>query len=90
LEEKINKKFQEDNRRLATPCHEDFACETDAQQAALKFEKTLKFHKLLTVNFEKVAHYSKSGRPAKDDTPSSYSHRIVTSLTPNNDLIAKL
>lgn len=90
LEEKINKKFQEDNRRLVTLCHEDFACETDAQQAALKFEKTLKFHKLLTVNFEKIAHYSKSGRPAKDDTPSSYSYRIVTSLTPNNDLIAKL
>jgi transposase len=90
LEEKIKKHFQEDNRRLATLCHQDFACETDAQQAALKFEKTLKFHHLLTVNFEKIAHYSKSGRPAKDDTPSSYTYRIVTSLAPRNDLIAKL
>jgi transposase len=90
LEEKINKKFQEDNRRLATLCHEDFACETDAQQAALKFEKTLKFHQLQTVNFEKIAHYSKPGRPAKHDVPSSYTYRIFTSLVLDDILILKL
>lgn len=64
-----------------------FACEPDARAAAVKFEQSLKYHRLCDLQFTQIAHYNKAGRPRLDEVPSRISYSVQAALAPNPEAI---
>ena len=61
----------------------EFACETDALNAATDFEKTLPYHLLTELSIIAKPHYQRKGRPRSDDEVSHYTYQIQSTLCEN-------
>ena len=60
-----------------------FACETDAVDAADRFAKKLKYHRLTDIEVLKKPHYEQPGRPRKGDSSKHYTYHIQATLALN-------
>lgn len=87
LQKRIDKQQQQQELKLRTLSAQGFACEPDAHQAAMKFERSCKYHCLQDLKFISQAHYDKAGRPRKDDRPSRITYQIQATLIPNQAVI---
>ena len=87
LEQKIAQHRKNQNRILEQLKSKEFACETDALNAAKAYEKKLKFHLLVEIKIEAKAHYQKRGRPSKQEIPSYYSYHVQGELKLNQEAI---
>ncbi len=54
---------------------QEFACEKDARQAVVKFEKKLKWHGI-TATYHPIEKYARSGRPPKGASPEIVGWRV--------------
>ncbi len=88
IERQIDRQQQQQALKLRQLCRQDFACETDARAAAARFERTLRYHRLQKLNLVSRPHYSKGGRPRKDEQPSHFTYRIQAQLQPHSEAIA--
>ena len=69
-------------RELSRLRQQEFACQTDATEAAEAFtaEHLDNRHRLSGTHIEEVAHYAKPGRPAAGTQPREIRYRIQTKL----------
>jgi transposase len=76
----VNKKVlatsESEVKKFEYLCKQGFACEADAQQALIKFEKELQSTLLINTKIVSLPHFNGKGRPAKDRKPDSYSYHI--------------
>ena len=87
IERKIDRQQRKQALKLRQLCRQDFACETDARKAAERFERTLRYHRLQELELVSRPHYTKGGRPRKDEQPSHLTYRIQTQLQPHSEAI---
>lgn len=87
LHKRIDKEHQQQSAKLRQLSAQEFACQPDAQQAALKFEQSLKYHRLGDLQFIAQAHYSKAGRPRLDQAPSRITYSVQATVVPNPEVI---
>jgi transposase len=82
-QKQMDQQTTQQQARLQKLCYQSFACEPDAQAALAQFERSLKWHRLEAVNIVAQAHYPKSGRPGKGQTPTQMSYHIQATLAPD-------
>lgn len=87
LEKKLKEQTQKQQKALTQLCAQEFACEADAQHAVQAFEKKLTLHQLEQITVETKPHFSKPGRPSKDEQPSHYTFYLSAQLKPNEDVV---
>ncbi|HEY9596232.1 MAG TPA: IS1634 family transposase [Cyanophyceae cyanobacterium] len=87
LHKRIDKEHQQQSGKLRQLSAQVFACQPDAEQAALKFEQSLKYHRLCDLKFIPQAHYNKAGRPRLDEAPSRITYSVQATLVPNPEVI---
>jgi transposase len=87
LNKRIDKEYLQQGAKLRQLSTQVFACEPDARAAALKFEQSLKYHRLCDLQFSPQAHYDKAGRPRLDEAPSRISYCVQATLAPNPEAI---
>jgi transposase len=87
LHKRIGKEHQQQSGKLRQLSTQVFACQPDAQQAALKFEQSLKYHRLCDLKFTPQAHYTKAGRPRLAQAPSRITYCVQATLVPNPEVI---
>lgn len=70
------------HRELRSLWRSEFACRTDASEAAEAFAASRldDYHRLTETHIEEVAHYAKPGRPAAGSAPQEIRYRIQTEL----------
>jgi hypothetical protein len=55
--------------------------------AAIKFEQSLKYHRLAQLKFIAQPHYDKAGRPRQDEQPTRITYSVQATLVPNPEVI---
>jgi len=61
-------------------CKQDFQSLNEAQNALIKFEKTLQLTFVAERNFVSVPHYHGAGRPSNEQKPDGFTYRIEGAL----------
>lgn len=84
IEQYQNKYVQE----LQTLSAQEFACATDAINAAQNLSRTMKWHQLSDIGTIEKPHYDKAGKPKKDAVPTRISHHVTGSVTCSDREIA--
>ena len=79
LNNRIEKALVEVQKKVNELQKVSFNCEKDAQQAALSFEKKLKYHKL-KYDVKPVKKFTRRGRPKKGETPQLAHYQLQISL----------
>lgn len=74
------KQTQADFKAFERLCRHDFTCATDAGNALAAFEKKLTLTTVMDGRIVTVPHHQRTGRPAKDRTPDSFTYRIAGAL----------
>jgi transposase len=70
---------QQDLQRLSA---QEFACTTDAINAAQTLSKKMTWHQLHDLQTVEKRHYDKAGKPSKADTPKRMSYRVTATIIP--------
>ena len=60
---------------------QEFACLTDATDAANQFSLKLQWHQLSEIEIREKRHYDKAGKPRPSDVPNRISYQVSASLT---------
>ena len=60
---------------------QEFACATDAINAAQDLSKTMKWHQLSDIETVEKPHYDKAGKPKKDAVPTRISYHVIGTVT---------
>jgi transposase len=89
LQKRIDQSLKEQTPALNKLQAKAFGCETDAQNAAQVFGKTLKYHALSDIIIHKTPHYAQAGRPAKEAAPVQYTYHLQASLVLNDSVVEK-
>lgn len=89
LEEKITTATLIAQKQLLSLSQEKFACVPDAEQAAKKLGKELRYHALEDLEFVVHPSHGRPGRPRKGVTASNYYYRIKGNLVLNSELVNK-
>ncbi|NEP06838.1 MAG: IS1634 family transposase [Okeania sp. SIO2G4] len=89
LEQKITTAGVMAKNKLLSLSQEKFACVPDAEQAAQKLGKELRYHALEDLEFVPQPRHGKPGRPRKGVTASNYYYRIKGNLVLNSELVNK-
>lgn len=87
LEKRVQQAEQRQQQQLNQLMQQEFACEADALSAVEKFQKSLRYHRLGSVDVEQRAHHGKRGRPKQGSSPQSYSHHIDATLIADPEVI---
>jgi transposase len=61
---------------------QEFACATDAINAAQDLSKIMKWHQLCDIETIEKPHYDKAGKPKKDAVPTRISYHVTGTLIP--------
>lgn len=89
LEEKITTATVIAQKQLLSLSQEKFACVPDAEQAAQKLEKELRYHDLEDLEFVVHPSHGRPGRPRKGVTARNYYYQVKGSLAINSELVNK-
>jgi transposase len=76
--EQYQKKYLQELQALST---QEFACATDAINAAQALSKTMKWHQLSDIETVEKSHYDKAGKPKKDAVPTRISYHVIGTVT---------
>jgi transposase len=87
LHKRIDKEHSSQLARLRQLSAQVFACQPDAQKAAIKFEQSLKYHRMVELKFIAQPHYDKAGRPRQDEQPTRITYSVQATLVPNSEAI---
>lgn len=87
LQKKIDKEQKSQQTALAKLSTKEFSCESDAIKAGNELVKKMKFHSLSNIQAIEKIHYSQSGRPSKDKTPSRITYHFQADLVVNTQNI---
>jgi transposase len=87
LHKRIDKEHSSKSVKLRQLSAQVFACEPDAHWAAIKFEQSLKYHRLAELKFIAQPHYDKAGRPRQDEQPTRITYCVQATLVPNPEVI---
>jgi transposase len=87
LHKRIDKEHSSKSVKLRQLSAQVFACEPDAHWAAIKFEQSLKYHRLAELKFIAQPHYDKAGRPRQDEQPTRITYSVQATLVPNPEVI---
>lgn len=87
LHKRIDKEHSSKSAQLRQLSAQVFACQPDAQKAAIKFEQSLKYHRLVELKFIAQPHYDKAGRPRQDEQPSRITYSVQATLVPPPEVI---
>lgn len=82
LDQKIAKYFSQAQKALQKLSSIEFACETDALKAAQRLSSQLTWHQLVECQTQEKFHYTKVGKPSKDDIPTRISYWVCASIEP--------
>lgn len=82
LTKKIDKYYSQAEQSLKQLSSTEFACATDALNAAQKLSAQMNWHQLHQIQVVEKPHYGKAGKPAKDDIPERLSYRVTASILP--------
>ncbi len=82
LTKKIDKYYSQAEQSLKQLSSIEFACVTDALNAAQKLSAQMNWHQLHELQVVEKPHYGKAGKPAKDDTPERITYRVTASIVP--------
>jgi transposase len=86
LNKRIDKEYLQQGAKLRQLSTQVFACEPDARAAAVKFEQSLKYHRLCDLQIIAQAHYDRAGRPRLDKAPGT---KQITNLTPQRHQVLR-
>ncbi|WP_416666053.1 IS1634 family transposase [Egbenema bharatensis] len=87
IKKRVQQAEQRQQQQLNQLMQQEFACEADALSAIEKFQKSLRYHRLSSVNVEHRAHHGKRGHPKQGSSPQSYSYHIDATLIPDTEVI---
>ena len=87
LEKRFTKQLKIATSELKSLMKQDFACVADAKQAVDKLSRKWKYHSLESVEIETHAHYSKAGRPTKNQSPEHFTYRVTAQVIPVQEVI---
>ena len=87
LEKRLTKQLKIATSELKSLMKQDFACVADAKQAADKLSRSWKYHSLESIDIETDAHYTKAGRPTKNQCPENFTYRVTAQVIPLDDVI---
>ncbi|MBE9044033.1 IS1634 family transposase [Pleurocapsales cyanobacterium LEGE 10410] len=87
LDKRLTKQLKVAKSKLKLLMQQDFACSADAQKAADKLSHSGKYHSLESVYIETHPHYSKAGRPTKNQSPENFTYRVTAQVIPVNEVI---
>jgi transposase len=87
LRQKIEKKQQEAFREIKELSQENFACQPDAEQAAIALNKKLRYFMLTDIEIVKIPYYTQAGRPKKGAKPDGYHCQIRADLELKEDVV---
>ena len=76
--EQYQKKYLQELQTLSA---QEFACVTDAINAAQNLSKIMKWHQLIDIKTIEKSHYDKAGKPKKDAVPARISYHVIGSVT---------
>jgi len=88
LAKRIRKESDEKNKELWHLSKKAYACESDAEKAAIDFNKKLKYH-LVEYNIEEKMRYEKKGRPDKNSVPVNHDYYITGVIKINPQAVDK-
>jgi transposase len=88
LEKRLAKQLSKAQSQLGQLCHQEFACEKDALNAAKRFERQVRLHQLTDLKIIQHSRHANSGRPRKHTQPTGCCYQIRASLVPNSVAIA--
>lgn len=88
LHKRIDKEHSSQLAKLRQLSAQVFACQPDAQKAAIKFEQSLKYHRLIELKFIAQPHYDQAGRPRQDEPPTRMSYSVQATLVLHPEVIA--
>ena len=87
LEKKLTKQLKIATSELNSLMKQDFACAADATEAANKLRANWKYHSLESIQIDTHSHYSKAGRPPKNQTPEYFTYRVTSQIIPVEEVI---
>ena len=87
LEKRLTKQLKIATSELKSLMKQDFACVADAKQAADKLSRRWKYHSLESIDIKTDAHYTKAGRPTKNQSPEHFNYRVTAQVIPVEALI---
>ncbi len=87
LDKRLTKQLKAAKSELKSLMKQEFACAADAQQAAEQLERSWKYHSLESVETKTYSHYSKAGRPTKNQSPEHCIYRVTAQVIPHHDII---
>lgn len=64
------------NKQFKQLCCQNFSCQEDAEKALQTFKKKQTLIDIIVEPVEKIARYSRSGRPGKEQPPDSFDYQI--------------
>ncbi len=82
LTKKIDKYYSQAEQSLKQLSSTEFACATDALNAAQKLSAQMNWHQLHELQVVEKPHYGKPGKPAKEDIPERLTYRVKASIVP--------
>jgi transposase len=83
--EQYQQKYQQEFQALS---NQEFACATDALNAAQNLAKIMKWHHLSDIETVEKPHYDKAGKPKKEAVPTRISHHVTGTVIPIDNEIA--
>ena len=87
LEKRLTKQLKIATSELRSLMKQDFACAADAKQAAENLSQTWKYHCLELIETETHPHYSRAGRPTKNQSPEYFTYRLTAQVVPVESVI---
>lgn len=83
----IEKHHKAAKKELKSLMNQDFACATDATNAAIKLSDHWKYHTLELTEIQTHPRYCKVGRPKKNQSPESCLYRLTAQIVPMDKVI---
>ena len=80
LDKKIEKAFQNSEKKLEKFKKINFACEADVLLTAERWNKQFPFHRLTDLAVVAHPYFNQSGRPKKGAVPDGYHYRLSAQL----------
>lgn len=87
LEKRLTKCFKVAEKELKSLMQQDFACAADGKKAADKLSRSWKYHSLESVEIKTHLHYTKAGRPTKNQSPEHSTYRVTAQIIPVEEVI---
>lgn len=86
LQRRIDKEAEQAHKAVAKLQRKEFACETDALQAAEAIQKEWKYHQVVEIKARVEMHYQRAGRP-RPDTPAKEIWKVQVEIEAQVDAI---